>query len=362
MYSKITGKLILLGLQVVLMTACRKDPELRKFVLSTGPTPYLWELPPGFPPMKIPGYNPMTEEGVALGRKLFYDPILSGNNTQSCSDCHQQKASFADSGKRFSRGSTGVSGARSSMPIFNIGYAGAWFWDGRASTLEEQVFHPVTSPNEMDQDMLGLVKELSNSADYRSMYEAAFGSPEITFDKTAMALAQFMRTIIARVPAIHDTTLLSPSARRGLKVFLSESKGDCFHCHELGNFMTNFSFVNNGLNEKALSDPGLYAVSRKTEDLGKFKVPSLINLRYTAPYMHDGRFANLNEVLDFYDTGFHWNPIDNPFVDPNLQKHFDKVKGKPLPRKWTAQDKSDLIDYLNSLTDQQVLNNQKYAK
>ena len=354
-------------LLLIWVSGCKKDPRVGDSFSPAptvgSPTPYKLILPPSFPPMKIPAYNPLTNEGVALGRKLFHDPLLSANNKQACVTCHQQNVSFVDSAIRFSKGVTGVFGGRNSMPLFNLGYATAFFWDGKAKTLEEQVFHPITSQNEMNQDLGLLIEEFKNNSEYQKMFAAAFGKGDITFDKTSKALAQFMRTIIAYTPKPLDTSKLTPSEKRGLLVFLDEKKGDCFHCHELGNFMTNFKFANNGLNKDPYAtDAGLFKVTGTPEDLGKFKVPALINIKYTAPYMHDGRFKTLREVIDFYDTGFHFDPNTNFYLDPNLKKHFDIFTGKPTPRKWTEQDKQDIINFINGLEDASVLTNALFGK
>ncbi len=360
---KVSG--FIYGLLLVgFLPGCKKDFFVNEntIAITSKPTAYKLNLPKSFPPMKIPASNPLTNEGVALGKKLFYDPLLSSNNKQACGSCHQQNVSFVDSAVKFSKGVTGVLGGRNSMPIYNVGYAKAWFWDGRAKTLEEQVFHPITSQNEMNQDLEVLIDELNNSDEYKKMYTAAFGQGEITFDKTTKAIAQFMRTIIAYTPKPLDTSKLNASEKRGLLVFIDEKKGDCFHCHELGNFMTNYKFSNNGLNLNSINDPGLYAVTRNPEDLGKFKVPALINIKYTAPYMHDGRFKTLREVIDFYDTGFHFHPQTNYYLDPNLKKHFDNSTNKPTPRTWTEQDKQDIINFINGLVDESVNTNQIYSK
>ena len=343
---------------VLIATGCKDDTPKE----ITPATPFELILPPNFPPMKMPSYNPLTVEGIALGKKLFYDPLLSGNNKQACASCHQQNASFVDSAVRFSKGITGVLGGKNSMPLFNLGYANSFFWDGRAKTLEEQIFHPITSQNEMNQDLGILIEELKSNTDYQKMFSAAFGNDEITFDNTAKAIAQFMRTIIAYTPKPLDTSKMDASEKRGLLVFLDEKKGDCFHCHELGNFMTNFKFANNGLNLNTLNDPGLYAVTRNAEDLGKFKTPALINLKYTAPYMHDGRFKTLREVIDFYDSGFKFHPQTNYYLDINLKKHFDISTNKPTPREWTEQDKQDIINFMNGLVDEYLNSNPLYNK
>jgi len=354
--------LILTGFVLLIaFSACKNDPEIKDDLVPNRSTPYILKSPPTFPPMKIPSYNPLTNEGVSLGRKLFNDPMLSANNTQACARCHQQNASFVDSAVKFSKGSNGVNGFRNSMPIFNLGYATAWFWDGKAKTLEELVFHPITSQFEMNQDPAELVNELSQNKEYKKLYDAAFGAGDITFDKTTKALAQFMRTIIAYTPKPLDTMLMSASEKRGLKVFLAEDKGDCFHCHELGNFMTNYKFANNGLNQNSFLDAGLYNVTGKGIDIGRFKTPALINIKYTSPYMHDGRFKTLREVLDFYDHGFHYNPITNGNLDVNLIKHFDKTTQKPIPRKWSEQDKLDIIDFINGLVDESLLTNPEFG-
>ncbi len=357
-------KLILLLAYVFMLNACKKDPALKEEAINIagGPTPYFVKLPKNFPPLPIPKSNPLTVEGIALGKKLFYDPLLSINNTQSCASCHQQNVAFVDKDLRFSKGAEGAVGGRNSMPIFNLAYSKAFFWDGRAKTLEEQVFHPITSQNEMNQNLDVLLEELKADPEYPRMFRSAFGEGEISFDKTSKALAQFMRIIVSSSPKSLDTSLLTGAEKRGLLVFLDENKGDCFHCHELGNFMTNFKFTNNGLNLNAFLDPGLYAVSRNPEDVGKFKTPSLLNIKYTSPYMHDGRFKTLKEVLDFYDSGFKFDPIGNFYLDPNLKKHFDNSTQKPIPRKWTTQDKLDLISFLEGLTDEGLRSNPQYAK
>ena len=218
----------------------------------------------------------------------------------------------------------------------------------------------------MNQDLAVLMDELNNTAGYKQMYTDAFGPGDINIDKTTKAIAQFMRTIIANHGKTFDTSnnnaTLNAAERRGLMVFIDETKGDCFHCHELGNFMTNYKFANNGLNINAINDPGLYAVTRNPEDLGKFKTPALINLKYTAPYMHDGRFKTLREVIEFYDNGFKFHPQTNYYLDPNLKKHFDISTNKPTPRKWTEQDKLDLITFLEGLSDESVNTNPAFAK
>lgn len=353
--------LSLLVIIIVAIAGCSNDPKFSEVPKKdAGPTPFEVNLPSYFPPMPSVMGNPMTVEGIALGRQLFYDPILSGNNKQSCASCHQQQNSFVDGNKRFSKGIDGFEGFRNTMPLFNLAWSNRFNWDGRFNSLETQVPNPIFLSFEMHEDLANAVVELTREPDYPEMFNKAFGTSEINVDRISKSISQFMRTIVAHnpkiVPGIGDQ-IRTPQESRGFLVYLDENKGDCFHCHEVNVFASNFKMVNNGLNENPLLDPGLYGQTGNTNDIGKFKTPSLLNLQYTAPYMHDGRFNTLEEVLDFYDKGFH----DFPTLDPNLKKHLD-ANGKPKPRVWTKEDKADLLAFLRSLTDTSMLSNPAYAK
>jgi cytochrome c peroxidase len=331
-------------ISLIIFSACTKDTFVNKKIdQPMGPTPYALNLPGYFPEMPVPEDNPLTVEGVELGRRLFYDPILSGDNTQSCASCHQQASAFTDNGKRFSKGIDGFEGGRNTMPVLNLAWSSLFNWDGRFKSLEEQVPNPILLQFEMHQNLYEALDELRKHPDYPEYFEKAFGDKQITVDRLAKSISQFMRTIYGGSPKMLPglgQQLRTPAENRGFQVFIDETKGDCFHCHEVSIFTTNFKMINNGLVANTDSDPGLYAQTGNPEDKGKFKVPSLINLKYTAPYMHDGRFSSL---------------------DVNLKKHTD-ANQKPVPRSWTAQDKKDLIAFLLCLEDTTVLRKVAYSK
>lgn len=343
------------------IASCSRDPNWKEVPQKpNGATPYSLKLPSYFPPMPVPTDNPLTVEGVALGRRLFYEPLLSGNNTQSCASCHQQSSSFAHGGVRFSKGIDGFEGFRNAMPLMNLAWSGRINWDGKFSALEEQVPVPIFLQFEMHENLDNAIRELRQHPDYPQYFKAAFGSDDVTVDRIAKSISQFMRTLVAGSPKIVQgigDQLRTAQEKRGFLVFLDENKGDCFHCHEVNVFATNFRFVNNGLNADPTGDPGLYGQTGNPADIGKFKTPSLLNLKYTAPYMHDGRFSTLDEVIDFYDSGFH----DYPSLDPNLKKHLD-ANGKPKPRNWTQQDKEDLKAFILSLEDTSFIRNPQFSK
>ena len=351
----------IITLNIVLLANCKVDPkksDIPDIINQT--TPYEVRLPSYFPPMPTIPSNPLTVEGIELGRRLFYDPILSGNNTQSCASCHQQQSAFVDANNQFSKGIDGFDGFRNSMPLFNLAWATRFNWDGRFNSLEAQVPNPIFLSFEMHEDLANAINELQMDKRYPVLFKKAFGTNEINVDRISKSISQFMRTIVSHnpkiVPGIGEQ-IRTPQESRGFRVFLDENKGDCFHCHEVNVFASNFKFVNNGLNENPRLDAGLFDQTGNSNDIGKFKTPSLLNLQYTAPYMHDGRFKTLEEVLEFYDTGFH----DSPTLDPNLKKHLG-TDGKPKPRNWTNQDKADLLAFLKSLSDTALLTNPNYAK
>jgi len=323
-------------------------------------TPLELELPDFYPPLPETPDNQLTLEGVELGRNLFYDPILSGDNTQSCASCHQQNSSFVDKNKRFSVGQDGFEGFRNSMPLFNLAYAKRFFWDGNARSLEELAIVPIEAEFEMHENLFNAIKELQESDKYPALFYKAFCDSTINTENMAKAMAQFMRTILATTLKIAPGSIgqqaRTPQENRGYLVFLDETKGDCFHCHVVNAFNTNFTFANNGLNEDPRTDAGLFNHTADVNDIGKFKIPSLINIAYTAPYMHDGRFATLDEVLDFYDTGFHQNAT----LDANMIKHLDG-NGKVIPRAWTEQDKDDLKAFILSLQDTSFFSDPRFS-
>ena len=325
-------------------------PKLASAALPKGTHPYGMPVSQRFPQLNLPADNPLTEEGVALGARLFADKRLSINNTQSCLSCHDRGHAFADA-HRFSTGAEGQTGKRNSMALFNLAWHGSFFWDGRAKTLREQVLMPIQDAHEMNESLPRVVTKLQGDASYEQAFAKAFGSPGIDTDRLAKALEQHLLTLVSDDSkfdrAVRKEAKLSDSETRGLQLFVTEfdpARGlrgaDCFHCHG-GMLFTNHAFHNNGL-KLAHGDIGRMAVTGLAADQGKFKTPSLRNIALTAPYMHDGRFATLEEVVEHYSTGV----TQSETLDPNLAKH--PKAGLQL----TAQEKADLVAFLCTLTDE----------
>ena len=333
-------------------TACSNE-SVDKYV----PTPSPLQIPPFFQdnilaPV-VPTNNPQTVEGVALGKKLFFDPILSADNTQACADCHAPENAFSDA-DRFSDGIDGLFGNRNSMPLFNLAwnYDEKFFWDGRAFGLEHQAFQPVTDPLEMHNTWLQVEQKLQQHSEYPNLFEQAFGSSTIDSTLVTKAIAQFERTLISSNSKFDKHLLsevtLTPQELNGFNVFMDETKGDCFHCHgsDKNPLWTDNIFHNNGL-DATFTDLGLGKVTGDPADNGKFKSPSLRNLVFTAPYMHDGRFATLEEVINHYSEGLQ----NSPTIDPLMKKVAQG--GVQL----SAQDKADLKAFLLALSDYEFINN-----
>ncbi|MCB9261631.1 MAG: cytochrome-c peroxidase [Flavobacteriales bacterium] len=344
---------------LVLLAACQKDPEFDdKIIKNTCGTPTNIKFYSYASPMPIPADNPTTEEGIELGRHLFYEKMLSGDNTQACASCHKQGFAFADNVK-FSKGIDGFEGTRQAMPIFNQGYAKEFFWDGKANSLEEVMLFPIQSEIEMHESVFKAIKKLQQSDKYPAMFYAAFCDSTITVENTAKAMAQFMRSLVAYSPKMlyndEGAASRSKAEQLGYEVFIDENKGDCFHCHTTTIFNTTYGFENNGLNADPTKDPGRFAQTGNPQDIGKFKVPSLLNVKYTAPYMHDGRFNTLLEVINFYDTGFQKSPT----LSPNIAKHVG-LNGKPKSR-MTEQEKLALLYFLNRYSDTTLMTKPQYS-
>ncbi len=343
------------GILILVAAACMSDDGSQYMA-----TPAELDIPPFFEssilPPEIPRDNPLTVEGIALGKALFYDPILSANNTQSCASCHLQSGSFSDP-NQFSVGIDGSIGFRNSMPLFNLAWnrRGPFNWDGSAATLEDQIFEPVTNPIEMANTWPNAVAALQNSGTYPELFDAAFGSTAIDSVKVSRAIAQFIRTMISGNSKfdryLNGQEDLTDAEERGMNVFLDETRGDCFHCH--GNPMnplwTDNRFHNNGL-DAFFSDRGLGAVTGDPRDDGLFRTPSLRNLAFTAPFMHDGRFNTLDEVIDHYSEGL----VYSETVSPLLKKVSEG--GVRL----TAEEKSDLKAFLLSLSDPSFTTDSEY--
>ena len=316
------------------------------------PTPVNLEIPPLFNslllPPSVPTDNPQTIEGIALGRKLFYEPLLSNDGTQACANCHLAEKSFSDP-NRFSTGITGEMGTRNAMPIVNLAwnFQNRFLWDGGAYSLEDQVDDPIENPIEMNNTWPNVVATLQANSEYPDLFEQAFGTTTITREFVAKAIAQFERTLISGNSRfdqylLGDNNAITAQEINGFNVFMDENRGDCFHCHgnEFNPLWTNNAFHNNGL-DASFEDLGLGGVTGDPLDYGKFKSPTLRNLAYTAPYMHDGRFATLDEVINHYSEGL----IYSNTIDP-LMKNIAEG-GAQL----TDSDKADLKAFLLSLSE-----------
>jgi cytochrome c peroxidase len=337
-------------------------------------TPYRFAMSATFPRPNLPRDNPLIEERVALGEKLFHEPLLSRDGTISCASCHEFKAAFSDS-RRYSVGVGGQSGARQSMPLFNLAWRNSFFWDGRASTLREQALIPIQDHKEMGESLTNVVAKLAGKTesgkqkaevDYVRGFAAAFGSTEVTAEKIGLALESFVLTLTSFDSkfdrAFRGEEKLSDEEQRGFELFMTEYDprrgqygADCFHCHG-GALFQSQAFANNGLDTfkdiadeiiapSGAQDLGRYQVTKRAADAGKFATPSLRNIALTAPYMHDGRFATLEEVVEHYSTGVRRSPT----LDPNLAKHPEG--GLHL----SASDQHALVAFLKTLTDEKFL-------
>lgn len=300
----------------------------------------------------IPTNNTLTEEGITLGKRLFFDKILSKDNTQSCATCHDPKKAFTDN-DRFSDGVDGKIGTRNSMPLFNLAwnFDERFTWDGKELSLERQALEPVRNPIEMHSKWINVAQKIKEHPEYPTLFKEAFGSVKIDSTLITKALAQFERTLISGNSKFDrhllGTTQLSPEEQNGFDVFMDETRGDCFHCHGSNNnpLWTDNKFHNNGL-DAILTDLGLGKVTGDPNDNGKFKTPSIRNLKFTAPYMHDGRFNTLDEVINHYSTGLK----SSPTIDPLMKKV--KQGGVNISNK----DKADLKAFLLSLSDNDFVN------
>jgi len=283
----------------------------------------------------------MTVEGVALGNKLFHDKILSGNEMQACASCHLQSASFSDT-NQFSAGIDGFLGDRNASTLVNVGWNNSNFWDGRASSLEEQAYDPIVNPIEMNDTWINIEMKLNADNEYPTLFKNAFNIDYIDSIHVVMAIAQFERTLISANSKfdkyLRGETQLTSSELGGYAIFNSE-KGDCFHCHGTQMFMDNL-FHNNGLDIEPFTDLGLGKITNNASDNAKFKTPTLRNIELTAPYMHDGRFSTLEEVVEHYNSGGEYSLT----VDPLMKK-----LGVGL--QLTNQEKQDLVAFLRTLTD-----------
>jgi cytochrome c peroxidase len=291
-------------------------------------------LDPGRP---VPKENPLTQARVQLGRKLFFDPLLSRNNTLACASCHDPAHGYAGH-ERVAIGIDGKQGRRHAPSLLNRAYATHLFWDGRADSLEAQSLKPIEDPLEMGNTVAAVVQRLQAHADYPARFKAAFDDG-ITPENLAKALASFQRTLLlgnTRIDRFRagKTNVLTDAERHGL--WLWESKARCWRCHS-GPQFTDGQFHNTGVGWGAEPpDLGRFAVTATPADKGRFKTPSLRGVALTAPYMHDGSIATLREVVEFYNQGGRANPNRDPLLEPlNL----------------TTQELDSLVAFLSALSE-----------
>lgn len=320
---------------------------------TTATHPYHFTFSARFPRPDLPLDNPLTDEGVELGRRLFFEKKLSINDRQSCASCHQPEHAFTDAGHKFSAGAEGTMGTRNAMSLFNMAWKKSFFWDGRAATLRQQVLMPIQNSAEMHESLDRIIAKLAATRKYPALFAAAFGSPEITTNRLAMALEQFVLTRVSCDSkldrALQGREELTDEEKLGFELFMTEYDprrglrgADCFHCHG-GPLFQNQRFANNGL-DATFTDLGRGGVTGHEWENGRFAVPSLRNVELTAPYMHDGRFNTLEEVVAHYCTGVKRSAT----LDPNLAKHPDG--GVPL----TAAEQKALVAFLKTLTEESL--------
>lgn len=336
---------VVAGCITLLLCACGKDSA----VVSEE-----FKQPANFP---APAYhfstNKITTAGFELGRKLFYEPRLSRNNTVSCGNCHIQSACFTQHGHDVSHGIDDRLGSRNSPPIMNLAWAPLFMWDGGVIDLDLQPIAPITNHVEMDESVENVLNKLKQQPAYPPMFQKAFGSPDITTASLMKALSQFMVMCVSS-HAKYDSVIRKEG---GVQFTVQEAEGytvfksKCAACHKEPLF-TDYSFRNNGINAGFNKDEGRYAVTLNETDRYKFKVPSLRNLAYTAPYMHDGRFYTLDAVLDHYAGQVKQTPNLDPLLQQNGQL------GIPL----TTEERAAIIAFLNTLNDRQFVTDKKFAE
>lgn len=300
----------------------------------------------GLPAVPIPADNPPTADSIALGRKLFFDVRLSGDDTVSCATCHNPQLSFTD-GLAGSRGIGKKIGRRNAPTVLNSAYYSALFWDGRATSLENQAGFPIANPDEMGQSHELSIKKFEKIPEYKKEFELVYGPGRLSIEKIENALASYERTLVSADSPFdkymygHDDSAMSAEAKAGMKIFVDKKKGNCSTCHVIGETYALFTDekyhnLGAGINAKGeLTDLGRYDQTKVEADKGAFRTPDLRNVAKTGPYMHDGSLKTLKDVVDFYDGG----GTANPQRDPEIKE-----------LKLTSKERAELVAFLESLT------------
>jgi cytochrome c peroxidase len=347
--------------------SARADPPAAR-TLRLPDTPYRYagiDLPAHFKTAaaqrfdNMPRANPVTDAGATLGRVLFYDTRLSANSTKSCASCHHQKHAFSDP-DRFSKGFEGKVTDRNAMPLVNVRYyaRGRFFWDERARTLEDQVLMPIQSKLEMGHDLTRLVELLATDEHYPKLFQNAFGDSKITPERISRSLAQFVRSLVsyqskfdegmAKASAVRDSfTNFTAQENQGKTLFMNR----CATCHLPGGQSAHFIMnrpLNNGLDaDFKQADGGIGDRTLNKTQFGLFKSPSLRNIEFTGPYMHDGRFKTLEEVIEHYSKGIK----EHPNLDNRLRR----------PMNFNAGQKAALVAFLKTLSDSRFVSDPKFS-
>lgn len=341
----ITKKYAVLLLMISWFAACKPDPDFNAAVVS--PEPQIqFHVPDGWPaPVYNFENNTLTDAGFYLGRRLFYDTRFSRDNTISCGSCHQSYAAFSHAGHALSHGVDDLLGVRNSPALFNLNWHKGFFWDGGVNHIEVQPLSPIQNPVEMDENLPNIIEKLKADAKYKEMFKAAWGDETITSQRIFKSLAQFMGMLVS------DNSKYDQYKRGETGLTASETKGyaiyrdKCAACHTEPLF-SDYSYRNNGL--VPTSDSGRMRITVDEADKYKFKVPSLRNLKYTGPYMYDGRIKTLEGVLDHYDTGIYQFPTLDPLLKDGIHL--------------TTEERSNLLDFLNTLNDETFIRNPMFQE
>ena len=357
----------LLSALVLGAASCHGSDPIVQEEPTPAPTPYALTVPAGFPTPVIPADNKLTNEGVALGRQLFYEKALSSTGTMSCGSCHQQSKAFTD-GKALAVGVDGVANTRGAMSLANVLWSSTLQWDGAFTSLEAQAQHPIENPIELHQSLAAGVAKLQKTSTYPPLFKAAFGTSTITNDLALKALAQFERTLIS-AGSRYDTYLktrtgFTADEVAGLRLYSTHIApgvvrgAECFHCHTQPLMSSQFegTFFNNGL-DLTFADAGRGGVTGLAVDKGKFTAPTLRNITLTAPYMHDGRFQTLEQVLDHYSDHVQ---MASPGLDNNL---IQGLNNPPFGTHMdlTATEKKQVIAFLKTLTDSAFIADKRFS-
>jgi len=323
--------------------SCKKE----EIITPISKDAFVFDQPTTFPkPVYTYTNNPITLKGYELGRFLFYDPILSLDSTISCSTCHAQQHGFADHNIPLSKGVNGKFGKRNAPALMNLAWSPTFMWDGGVNHIEVQPVVPLTDEHEMGETMANLVVKLNRSSFYNQKFKEAFGVETITDQKLLHALAQFTSMLVSANSkydqVIVGKTTFTSEEKQGYELF----KTKCAACHREPLF-TDYSYRNSGV-ETDIKDIGVERVTQDPNDKGKFKVPTLRNVEFSYPYMHDGRFTNLEQVVAFKSNGIQ----DSPTVDPFLKHGLNLSK----------EEQKALVSFLRTLSDYSYIGNPKYAE